>query len=95
MSAAVVLLIFLGVAVLDSLHFRSLLPPAPGAAADAAPAYSTRTLSVLDWLLEKPREAREKSYSEPLATHGFEKESMVVDGKSIATIPGCNSAALT
>ena len=87
MSAAVVLLVFLGVAVLDSLHFRSLLPPAPGAAADAPPAYSTRTLSVLDWMLEGPREAREKSYSVPLATHGFEKESMVVDGKSIRDFP--------
>ena len=35
-------------AALDSLHFRAVLPPAPGAAADAPPAYSTRTLSVLD-----------------------------------------------
>ena len=87
MSAAVVLIVFLGVALLDSLHFRSLLPPAPGAAADAPPAYSTRTLSVLDWLLEGPREAREKSYSVPLGTHGFSKESMVVDGKSIRDYP--------
>jgi len=87
MSAAVVLTMFLGVAVLDSLHFRSLLPPAPGAAADAPAAYSTRTLSVLDWLLEKPREAREKSYSVPLATRGFEKESIVVDGKSVRDYP--------
>jgi peptide/nickel transport system permease protein len=73
--------------VLDSLHFRSLLPPAPGAAADAPPAYSTRTLSVLDWMLEGPREAREKSYSVPLGTHGFSKESIVVDGKSIRDYP--------
>ena len=87
MSAAVVLVVFLGIAFLDSLHYRSLLPPAPGAAADAPPAYSTRTLSVLDWMLEGPREAREKSYSEPLATHGFTKESMVVDGKSVRDYP--------
>ena len=87
MSAAVVLLAFLAVAMLDSLHFRSLLPPAAGAAADAPPAYSTRTLSVLDWLLERPREAREKSYSVPLGTHGFAKESMIVDGKSIRDYP--------
>jgi len=87
MSAAVVLMFFLGVALLDSLHFRSLLPAAPGAAADAPAAYSTRTLSVLDWLLEKPREAREKSYSVPLATRGFEKESIVVDGKSVRDYP--------
>ena len=87
MSAAVVLLCFLSVAMLDSLHFRPLLPPAPGAAADASPAYSTRTLSVLDWLLEGPREAREKSYSVPLGTHGFAKESLIVDGKSVRDFP--------
>ena len=87
MSAAVVLIVFLSIAVLDSLHFRSLLPPAPGAAKDAPPAYSTRTLSVLDRLLAKPREAQEKSYSVPLGTHGYAKESMVVDGKTIRDYP--------
>ena len=87
MAAAVVLIVFLVIAVLDSLHFRPLLPPAPGAAADAAPAYSTRTLSVLDWMLETPREAREKSYSIPLGTHGYAKESIVVDGKTIRDYP--------
>ena len=87
MSAAVVLLVFLAVAALDSMHFRPLLPPALGAAADAPPAYSTRTLSVLDWLLEGPREAAEKSYSVPLGTHGFTKESIVVDGKSVRDFP--------
>ena len=87
MSAAVVLLVFLVLAALDSVHFRPLLPPASGAAADAAPAYSTRTLSVLDQLLAGPREAREKSYSIPLGTHEFSKESMIVDGKSIRDYP--------
>ena len=87
MSAAVVLLVFLAIAALDSMHFRPLLPPAAGAAADAPPAFSTRTLSVLDQLLAGPREAREKSYSVPLGTHQFAKESMIVDGKSIRDYP--------
>jgi peptide/nickel transport system permease protein len=87
MSAAVVLLLFLVLAALDSVHFRPLLPPAPGAAADAAPAYSTRTLSLLDQLLAGPREAREKTYSIPLGTHQYSKESMLVDGKSIRDFP--------
>ena len=60
MSASVVLTVFLLLALLDSLHFRSLLPPAAGAAANAAPAYSTRTLSVLDALARRSaRGARE------------------------------------
>ena len=87
MSAGVVLLLFLTIAVLDSFHFRPLLRPASGAAANAAPAYSTRTLSLLDLLLTGPREAREKTYSEPLGTHQFSKESMQVDGKTVRDFP--------
>lgn len=87
MSAGVVLLLFLLVAVVDSVHFRPLLPPAPGASAQAGPAYSTRTLSLLDVWLSGPRESVEKTYSVPLATHQFSKESMVVDGKSVRDFP--------
>jgi peptide/nickel transport system permease protein len=87
MAAAVVLGVFLAIAILDSVHYRPLLPPAPGAAKDAAPAYSTRTLSLLDALLAGPREAREKTYSIPLGTHQYSKESMLVDGKSVRDYP--------
>ena len=87
MSAGVVLLLFLLIAVLDSVHFRPLLPPASGATANAAAAYSTRTLSLLDVLLAGPREAREKTYSIPLGTHQFSKESMLVDGKTVRDFP--------
>ena len=87
MSAGVVLLLFLLIAVLDSVHFRPLLPPASGATANAAAAYLTRTLSLLDVLLAGPREAREKTYSIPLGTHQFSKESMLVDGKTVRDFP--------
>jgi peptide/nickel transport system permease protein len=87
MSASVSLGVFLLIAVLDSLHFRPQLAPAPGAAPDAAPAYSTRTLSVLDQLLIGRLEAREKTYSSPLATHQFSKETMLIDGKSVRDFP--------
>ncbi|HVN35320.1 MAG TPA: ABC transporter permease [Casimicrobiaceae bacterium] len=87
MSAAVVLGLFLVASILDSIHFRSLLPPAPGAEANAAPAYSTRTLSVLDALLAAPREAREKTYSIPLGTHSYSKESLLVGGKTVREYP--------
>jgi peptide/nickel transport system permease protein len=87
MSAGVVLVLFLSIAVLDSFHFRALLPPASGAAAQAGPAYSTNTLSLLDVLLAGPREAREKTYSEPLGTHQFSKESILVDGKTVRVFP--------
>ncbi len=87
MSAGVILTLFLLVALLDSIHFRPLLPPVAGAAESNGPAYSPRTLSVLDTLLAVPREGREKTYSIPLGTHQFSKESMLVDGKSVRDFP--------
>jgi peptide/nickel transport system permease protein len=87
MCALVVLGMFLLVAVLDSIHFRTRLPPAPGAAADAPPAYSTRTYSVLDWMLIRQIEGTEKTYSAPLAYLQFTKESMEVDGKPVRDYP--------
>jgi peptide/nickel transport system permease protein len=87
MSAAVVLVVFLSIALLDSVHFRPRLPPPPDAAPGAEIAYSTRTLSVLDVLLTGPREAREKTYSVPLATHQFSKESMQRDGVTVRDFP--------
>jgi len=79
-SAAVLLAGFLLVALLDSLHYRPLLPPAPGAAANAAPAYATRTYSLLDAILATPLNAVEKTYSAPLAWRSFSREPAVIDG---------------
>ena len=79
-SAALVLALFVLVALLDSVHYRPLLPAAPGADAAAPPAYATSTLSLLDGLLSAPLAAREKTYSAPLASASFSKEPIVVDG---------------
>ncbi len=87
MAAGVVLVLFFCLAIIDSIHFRPLLPPAVGAAANSPPAYSTRTLSLLDAWLAGPRESVEKTYSVPLGTHQFSKESIVVDGKSVRDFP--------
>lgn len=87
MAAGVVLLAFFMVAAIDSVHFRPLLPATQGAAANAGPAYSTKTLSLLDAWLSAPRESVEKTYSVPLATHQYSKESVVVDGKSVRDFP--------
>jgi peptide/nickel transport system permease protein len=87
MAAGVVLAVFFCLAVIDSIHFRPLLPPAAGAPADASPAYSTKTLSLLDALLTGPRESVEKTYSVPLGTHQYSKESLLVNGKSVRDFP--------
>lgn len=86
-SAGLVLVVFFAVAALDSLHFRQRLQSAPGAPAEAAVAYSTRTLSLLDVVLSGPREAVERTYSVPLGTHQFSKESITVDGKMVRDYP--------
>lgn len=76
-SAGVVMALFLLVTLVDSLHLRRALP-----AADGSMVYDTRTLSALDLLLERQIAMREVSYSVPLATHGFNKES-VVDAQGV------------
>jgi peptide/nickel transport system permease protein len=80
MCAFVVLLFFGAATVLDSVHFRRALPPAPGVVSVTVD-YSTKTESLLDAVLARQVAMREKSYSVPLAAYGFLKESENVDGK--------------
>jgi peptide/nickel transport system permease protein len=79
LASSIVLVLCLGVTLLDSVHFRPLLPPAPGVK-DAAPAYDSRTRSLLDVALADLLAARESTYSRPLSYLGFTKESLLVDG---------------
>ena len=79
LASTIVLLLALGVTLLDSVHYRPLLPPAPGAGA-GQPAYDTRTRSLLDALLADLVQGRESTYSKPLSYLGFTKESVVVGG---------------
>lgn len=72
MAAATVLLFFLVVGLLDSIHYRPMLPEQNG----AAKAYSVEVLSALDVLLKPLRTHTEKTYSAPLATHLFAKEML-------------------
>jgi len=78
--AAVVLMVFFAVAVVDSLHFRRALAEVAGQGEAAAQAYGTRTESLLDVLLARQVAGRETSYSAPLAIRGFTKDSVEVDG---------------
>ncbi|MDO8418415.1 MAG: ABC transporter permease, partial [Rubrivivax sp.] len=80
LCSSLILVLCLGVTLLDSVHYRSLLPQAPGAP-DADPAYDTRTKSVLDALLQDLLQSREATYSRPLSYLGFTKESLTVAGE--------------
>ena len=80
LASSIILVICLGVTLLDSVHYRPLLPPAPGVK-DATPAYDARTRSLLDLVLADLLAARESTYSRPLSYVGFTKESLVVNGE--------------
>ena len=99
MAAATILLAFVAVGVLDSLHFRPLLPAfeassadvTPSGAAEAAAAeamYSTEVLSLLDHLLAPLRLHTEKTYSAPFAAQLFQREAMELpDGRQLRGYP--------
>jgi len=74
LASSVVLAACLLVTLADSLHYRAVLPPAPGTTAGSV-AYDTRTKSLMDGLLSGLVESRETTYSRPLAYESFTKES--------------------
>lgn len=81
MSSAVVLLFFVVVGLLDSVHFQPRLPPAPDAPPDAAVVYSPQVVSLLDTLLDDTALThQEKTYSAPLAYLQFTKETILQEG---------------
>jgi peptide/nickel transport system permease protein len=84
-ASAVVLSAFVAVGLLDSLHYRPRLP----ATDPAAPAaYAVEVRSVLDVALTPLRTRLEKTYSAPLATRLFQKESVErSDGTAVREFP--------
>ncbi len=71
-GSAAVLAVFFAIAFVDSLHYRPQLPATP----QGEVRYSTEVLSALDALLLPLRTQTEKTYSAPLATHLFAKETL-------------------
>jgi len=86
MGSAVVLGACLLLTLLDSVHYRPALPPVPGQGAQAL-AYDVKTRSVLDALLWRLAASREATYSRPLASESFTKESVLVDGRTERRAP--------
>ena len=87
MCAAVFLVFFLLVGLLDSIHYRPLLPAAPGQEA-STPSYAPVARSALDDVLKMAGLAEvEKTYSAPLARFQLTKESMLIDGKPVRDFP--------
>ncbi|HEV7915807.1 MAG TPA: ABC transporter permease, partial [Albitalea sp.] len=85
LCSTVLLLLFFALAIVDSLHFRRALSAAGGQQQQQA--YGTRTESVLDLLLARQIDGRETSYSSPLATRSFSKDSREIAGQAERIFP--------
>jgi len=78
MASATVLLAFILIGLLDSVHFRMQLESQPGQKAS----YAVEVLSVLDALAVPLRSRNEKTYSAPFATRLYAKETIDVPGQA-------------
>ncbi|MHB1300130.1 MAG: ABC transporter permease, partial [Burkholderiales bacterium] len=75
MISAVILICFVSIGLLDSLHFR------PQIAIDKGkPIYSVEVLSAFDALVETMRNHTERTYSSPFSAYAFSRETVVSDG---------------
>ncbi|WP_277288781.1 ABC transporter permease [Thalassolituus oleivorans] len=84
-GAFIVIVFYVLIAVLDSLHFRTALPPVEGGdgavaqEADGTVHYSQDVRSVLDIILHDLDSQDEKTYSAPFALYSFAKENQESD----------------
>ena len=75
MSALTVLIFFIVAGLLDSLHYRPALSDTGG-----KQVYAVELLSALDAVVGPLRTEKEKTYSAPLATHLYARETMELPG---------------
>ncbi|MGA7800708.1 MAG: ABC transporter permease [Gammaproteobacteria bacterium] len=84
-GSLVVLLAYVAIGLLDSVHYR---PALPSTAADQQTQYSTQVLSVLDLLLTPIRTGVEQTYSAPFAAYSYVKETVrLADGREERIYP--------
>ena len=81
-AAAVVLLFYVLVGSLDSIHFHPRV-----ASQNSETQYSPKIVSLLDTLLVSLKNSTEKTYSAPFATHLFVKETMELNGLQSRAYP--------
>lgn len=83
MSAATVLACFVVIGLLDSVHYRPAI-----AVKDGKTVYAVEVLSLFDAIAAPLRQRREKTYSAPLATHLYSKETLALpDGREVRDFP--------
>lgn len=82
-----VIMTYVGIALLDSLHFRRALDAAEGVA-NGEVYYDNKVTSLLDVMLDGMGERYERTYSAPFALKSFEKKNMKDEqGRAIRDYP--------
>jgi len=82
LASAIILSLFVGIALVDSVHIRLAIQTPEG-----QPQRYAEPMSLLDFALKPLVEARERSYSAPLAIRGFRKESFERNGHPVRDFP--------
>ncbi len=75
MASFIVILFYILISLLDSIHFREPLPQLEGSPHQEV-AYSSDVKSVLDKVLIRLNSRNESTYSAPFSLHSFAKENM-------------------
>ncbi|MEK7769372.1 MAG: ABC transporter permease, partial [Pseudomonadota bacterium] len=84
MAALTVLVFFIAIGLLDTVHFR----PAVENSGNSEKVYSVEVLSLLDVIAEPLRTRVEKTYSAPFAAHLYARETIELpDGGQIREFP--------
>src|SRR5690625_3379898 len=92
-AAGVILLIFFFIGLLDSIHYRPLLPPSNQTQQETqhyAPFVRSALDEVLGWV---GLDAKERSYSAPFARTLFFKETQIIDDEPVRDFPPLVNAA--
>jgi len=88
-GAAVILLFYVVVGLMDSFHFHPLKMNGNG-----QQSYSPEVLSVLDYALSDLKQSTEKSYSAPFASTLYVKENVEIDGRQLRVFPALEKRAI-
>ncbi len=91
MSSFVIIMAYVAVALVDSVHFRKALPSIPAAAqwqTSEQVFYSNEVNSLLDLALGEMGEMPERTYSAPFALKSWNKENLLLpDGERVRDYP--------
>lgn len=84
MSSAIILLLYLSIALLDSLHFRLALP---NQTAEQPVQYQGHTTSALDWVFNEIRQKTERTYSAPFALKEYNTSIIKTEDGQVQQVP--------